>query len=97
MENKYQFENVINSCKNIKKVEPSPFLFEKIKVKIETGNLTQRYSNDSNPTLIWLLAFGISLVITINILIISKKESNSSYNFSNDSIDLKYPQFNYYY
>jgi hypothetical protein len=97
MENKSNFEQIINSCKNINKVEPGPFLFEKIKEQIKARNLTQQNLNDSKSSLIWLWAFGITLIITINVFIISKTASNSLNNISNDSNNLKYQQFNYNY
>ena len=97
MDKSNKLELLVKSVKGLKKAEPGPFLFEKIKNKIESGNLSQNYSNESNTNVFWLWTLGISLIITVNVLIISNKESDSFTSNSTELISINYLKFNYSY
>jgi hypothetical protein len=97
MDKSNQLELLFKSVKGLKKAEPGTFLFEKIKNKIESGNLSQYYSNESNTNVFWLWAICISLIITVNVLIISNKESDALISNSTELTSINYPKFNYSY
>ena len=97
MKEQDNIEKLTESIRHIQKAEPGPFLFEKIKVKIEAGNLTQKYSSEINTSVLWLWAISISLVISFNLFVISKNETIVFKRKSTENIVLVYPQFNYSY
>jgi hypothetical protein len=97
MKKRDQIDLLLDSVKNIQKAEPSPFLFEKIKTAIDSGNLSSKYSTESNPIVVWFWAFSISLVITLNIIFISKQENNQTISHKPEPISLVSSEFNYTY
>jgi hypothetical protein len=65
---------VLESTKGIQKAEPSPFLFEQINARIQKGKEVM----EANPFLKWGLTTIVLIILSLNILSITKNNRDST-------------------
>jgi len=84
MQENQKIERVLESGKTLKEVDPNPYLFNKVMLKLK-DKATETYH--TNPKLVWISMSVLTLFIAINIYMLtsgnSVEQSNDMYSVVN--------------
>lgn len=96
-------DEVLDSAKEIKSVEPNPYLFEKISNRMESNKtVILEFEGSKNKTK-WALAMAAVLVIALNLIVLMKSFSSTTESSQSSSLvselgdELGYTTTNYNY
>lgn len=84
MQENQKIERVIDSGKALKEVEPNPYLFNKVLLKLK-DKATETYQ--TNPKLVWLSMSVLTLFIAVNIYVLTSGKSSQQSSDMNTIVD----------
>lgn len=79
-----KIERVLESGKTLKEVDPNPYLFNKVLLKLK-DKATETYQ--TNPKLVWFSMTLLTLFIAVNIYVLTNGKSNQQSNDLNSVVD----------
>lgn len=84
MQESHKIEQVLESGKTLKIVEPNPYLFNKVLLKLK-DKASEAYQ--TNPTLVWISMSVLMLFIAVNIYVLTNGNSSPQNNELNAVVD----------
>ena len=84
MQENQKIERILESGKTLKEVNPSPYLFNKVLLKLK-DKATETYQ--TNPKLVWISMSVLTLFIAVNIYVLTNGKSIESGNEMNSVAD----------
>lgn len=84
MQENQKIERVLEAGKTLKEVEPNPYLFNKVMLKLK-DKATETYQ--TNPKLVWISMSVLTLFIAVNIYMLTSGNSIEQSNDLNSVVD----------